>query len=142
MSQMFALDGVLDDGSPYVQPITPETRRTLLLPVGVEVTLRVAITYPNGVPVDLAAGGAGWGAWLSVAARPGACAGGKADYTLASSSVLSGTVNVLEFAIPRATFRTWSTGRYFYDVVLSWGGRRYQVVALSGLVLDPVLRVL
>jgi hypothetical protein len=140
--QTVLLTGVLDDGN-EIQPRVPlDTAKTIQLPLLSPITIEVSVVYNTGIPVDLAASSPVWNSWFTVVKNPCSCeqASGVVDYQLASTTRKTHTRSTIVFAIPSTAFLRFPAGRYFYDVSLSFDGVKYQIVRISGLHLEAVLR--
>jgi hypothetical protein len=137
--QLIRLTGVLDDGSPRTLGVPADPARTLTLPEWNDVILEVAVIRPDGSEVDLqpAVSPAVFTCWLSVSRSP-ACA--RPDLQFKSTAVKQLTRNVVVFSLQPAALRRFFPGRLFYEVSLDFGGKRYQLVPVSALVVQPALR--
>lgn len=140
--QTVYLTGVVDDGTVLGAGVPRNTAKTIQLPIMSPITVEVAVVNNAGVPFDLSALSAGWSGYLTVVKNPCSCeqAAGKVDFQLASTTIKESTRNVLVFDIPMGAFRTFVAGRWFYDVSLVSTDFKWQVVRLSGLHLEQVLR--
>ncbi len=143
MFQHIYLTGVMDDGTKRLPRVPLNSAKSIAIPLGSDVVIEVAVVDNAGVPVELATSSPTWTAWFSVVRNPDSCAqaNGKVDYQLVAGGIKAETRNVVVFTIPKTALRKFPSGRYFYDVSLSFNGSRYQVVRISGLFLEASLRV-
>lgn len=135
--QVFNLTGIVDDGS-NLNPRMPRNTSTSISIVQFgHATINVDCYYNSGVPFDLSAGSPS--ALLSVQRTidpqqdiPEL----QVSATIAEGP--TGVKNRLVFTIAPADTQM-TLGRYFFDVYLSSGSNRWQVVRISYLILVPGL---
>ena len=143
--QIIRLVGVFEDGSDLKPRVPGNTAKTIQFPLLTDVTIQVEVVNPAGVAVDLSSF-TSWTSWFTVVMSPDSCeqAAGQNDYQLQSAVVVAETRNVISFVIPRTALRRFPAGQYFYDVSLETtvGAviTKYQIVRISGLALEAVLR--
>lgn len=139
MSKLLFLTGIIEDGS-VRDPVLPRsTATTVHVTVGEDVLLRMRLFYASGVAARLA-DFPGWGAQLTVNCTVNPYAR-IPDFHFAGvvADVSDGLGNAVDFAIPSATFRGASPGRYYFDVYFRTATERYEVVSPGALLLEPAM---
>ena len=131
--------GVLEDGSLRAPEVPIATAHTVLVPQWADVTLRLAIVYPSGVPVRIA-GLTSPVFTLTVQQSIDPCQKVPDFHTSGVPLALARDGNVVDFSITKNDFRQKTLGRYFWDVWLAATGLgRQQVVAPGAWVLTGAL---
>lgn len=119
--------GLLDDGSALNSVMPRDTATALSVVVGETSEVRVRLYYPSGVAVDINAL-SGWAAQLDVNCTVDPCQR-LPDYRIPGVLVAGDVLgNALVFVIPSGTFRGAVPGRFFWDVWLTSGVQRWQIV--------------
>lgn len=121
---LISLTGILEDGSTRRSNVPSDARTTINLPQGSDVVLSVKVVTPAGNPVDMT--GAGTELLLTIKKNPTL----YYDWPrIVKKATLAG--NVGTFLIEPGDTHDWAAGRYYFDVWLTKGGNRDEVIPTS-----------
>lgn len=138
MNQFLHLIGVYDDGTPIVPPVPQNTARTITIPRGCDVTIAVQVTNNGGVPTLLTSP-----TTLTLTVNkilpPLDRVAPLALVKTAALPIPPSQPNIAIFTLVPQDTAPLIPGRYWYDVQMTYGGKNYQVVASSILVLSPAM---
>lgn len=131
------LVGVLDDGTVPDTTRTPAfVRQPLRITRGTDVTVRMSIVGLNGVPVRLIDDAQ----VLAVLVVKRRSQQGSPDARVVGTLKPTDGVNRIDFTIAASATKNLQPGRYTYDVVLTFNGKRDFVVPMSAFYLEPSLQ--
>lgn len=120
------LTGILETGVPRQAGITENPRRTLRIPLGADVTLRLRVLTPDGALLSLVGATLVW----SVKRRP---SDGQVIISKTGVAGVGADAGSTVFTLIPFDTRLISPGLYGYDIWLTQGGKRDPVVPLSPL---------
>lgn len=135
MSQFINLLGVLEDGSDYAPDVPKNTAQPFSFPRLSDVLITLQVVHPDGTSVDMTASGV----TATLAIRRDL----PNDVVLIPDILKSGVPkagypNTVTFAITPDDTKELGAGGMYYDVNVTSGGKRYEVVQTAVATLTPV----
>ena len=121
---------VVEDGGTRGRDVPVVVGKSIRVPKGESLTIRLDVIYASGAPVDLA------GKVLTMTVRqvPGG------DALFQKTATFPGDRGKAQIAVTAATTQSKDAGTYLYDIWLDFGsGRKERIVPLRPLVLLPSL---